>query len=103
MPTLPLGQVSARRARWAAIGAVALLPLSYVWLVAPRDAVGWVFPLTATAEIGAIVLGLVAVAYSIRARRLMPHGTSMRWPMLLGGVVLALVVIGNAVGIALSE
>lgn len=98
-----MDQTIARRARWAAIGAAALLPLSYVWLAVPKDAAGWVFPLTAGAEIGAIVLGIVAVAYGIRARRLMPHGTGVRWPVLLGGVVLALVIVGNAIGIALFQ
>ena len=95
------GSEIARRARWAAIGAAALLPFSYAWLAAPKPAARWVFPLTAGAEIGAIALGLAAVAYGIRTRRLMPDATGVRWPVLLGGVVLALV--GNGIGLALSK
>jgi hypothetical protein len=96
-------QTFARRARWAAIGAAALLPFSYAWLAAPEPAAGWVFPLTAGAEIGAIALGLAALVYGVRARRLMPHARGVQWPVLLGGVVLAMVVIGNAVGVALFQ
>lgn len=98
-----MDETLARRARWAATGAAALLPLSYLWLAVSRDAAGWVIPVTAGAEIGAIVLGFLAVAYGIRARRLMPHGTRAGWPVLVGGVVVAIVVVGNAIGLALAR
>lgn len=98
-----MDQTIARRARWAAMGAAALLPFSYAWLAAPQQTAGWVFPLTAGAETGAIALGLAAVVYGIRARRLMPRATGVGWPALVGGVVLALVVVGNAIGIALFQ
>lgn len=91
----------ARRARWAGIGALLLWPLTYAWMPLAGRGPAWVFVLVPVAEIGAVVLGLVAVLSGLRARRREGDSRAARWGIGLGGLALTLVIAGNVLGVVL--
>jgi uncharacterized YccA/Bax inhibitor family protein len=91
----------ARRARRAGIAALVLWPLSYAWIPLAERSPGWVFVLVPLAEIGAIVLGITAVWGGVQSRRREGDSRAARWAIALGALAVALVAVGNVVGLAL--
>jgi hypothetical protein len=90
-----------RRARRAALAAVALVPTSYAWLALPKPTPGWGLMAAAAAELGAIALGIVALVEGVRARRQESHSSAALWAI-LGVIALAVVIAGNLIGIVLQ-
>jgi hypothetical protein len=91
----------ARRARRAGIAALLLLPLSYAWVPLAGRGPGWVFVVVPPAELGTVVLGLVAVWGGLQARRREGNSRAARWGIGLGALAVTLVIVGNVLGVAL--
>jgi uncharacterized YccA/Bax inhibitor family protein len=91
----------ARRARRAGIAALLLWPMSYAWIPLAERSPGWVFVLVPLAEIGAIVLGIMAVWGGVQSKSRDGESPTARWAIALGALAVTLVIAGNVVGLAL--
>ena len=91
----------ARRARRAGIAALLLWPWSYAWIPLAERGPGWVFVLVPLAEIGAIVLGIMAIWGGVHSKSGEAESPTARWAIALGALAVTLVIAGNVVGLAL--
>lgn len=86
-----------------AIVALALVPISYAWVLdLPLDD-ATVFAILALSELGAIVFALGAMFLGFRARRRDPGSLDGIWAPRLGALAILLVIVPNLVGALLAR
>jgi hypothetical protein len=94
-----------RRARWVlplAVVALLVWPLSYAWIPNAGRNPAWVLTLVPVAEIGAMLLAVIAIRLGTMAARADGSTPSSERGTRLGIVVVFLVIGGNLLGKALS-
>ena len=102
----PIDEQPSRSARWVlpiAVLGLLLWPLSFAWVPAAGTNPEWVLRLVPLAEIGAMVLAIVAVRLGTLAARAGRNTPSSDRGLRLGVLVATLVIGGNLLGQALTR